>query len=81
VTPVSGPEDRPHAQATSSDWDDDDVDGFDDFPETELDEDDYDEFVAREFDPDGALKGEPRVAWVIGLAIVLLLAVSFFLFL
>ena len=78
---MSGPEDRPFSQAASGEWDDDDVDGFDDFPETELDDDEYDEFVAREFDPDGALRGEPRVAWVIGLAIVLLLAVAFFLFL
>lgn len=81
MTRVPGSEDSPLLQVASGGWDEEDIDGFDDFPETELDDEDYDEFVAREFDPDGALKGEPRVAWVIGLAIVLLLAVAFFLFL
>jgi len=55
--------------------DDDDADGFDDFPVTHLEDEDYDEFLAREFDEEGRLRGEPRVAWAIGLAIVLLVAV------
>jgi hypothetical protein len=55
-------------------WDDEDVEGFDDFPDTHLDDDEYDEFLEREFDTEGNLRGEPRVAWAIGLAIVLLLA-------
>ena len=59
--------------------DDDDIDGFDDFPETYLEDDDYDEFLSREFDQDGGLKAAPRVGWVIGLAIVLLLVLLVFL--
>ena len=52
---------------------DEDIDGFDDFPVTHLEDEEYDEFLSKEFDGDGRLRGEPRVRWVIGLAIVLLL--------
>lgn len=52
---------------------DEDIDGFDDFPVTHLEDDEYDEFLSKEFDADGRLRGEPRVRWAIGLAIVLLL--------
>lgn len=69
----------PTAAFASAPWpdedDEDDIDGFDDFPATHLEDDDYDDFVSQEFDEDGRLRGEPRVAWAIGLAIVLLLAV------
>ena len=65
----------------SGEWDEEDVEGFDDFPDTHLDDEEYGEFLEREFDAEGNLKGEPRVAWAIGLAIVLLLALAFFLFL
>ena len=59
---------------------DDEGEGFDDFPETSLEDEDYDEFLAREFDAEGRLRGEPRVAWFIGLAIVLLAALAILLF-
>jgi hypothetical protein len=59
--------------------DDDDIDGFDDFPDTYLEDDDYDDFLSREFDRDGGLKPAPRVGWFIGLAIVLLLVLLVFL--
>lgn len=39
---------------------------------THLDDDEYEEFLAKEFDADGRLKGDPRVGWFIGLGIVLL---------
>lgn len=54
--------------------DEEDIEGFDDFPATHLDDEDYDDFVAQEFDQEGHLRGDPRVGWAIGLAIVLLLA-------
>lgn len=60
---------------------DDDVDGFDDFPETHLEDDDYEDFVAREFDPEGRLKGDPPIGWIIGLSIVLLAVLFVVLFL
>ena len=82
----SGPGERPWPSRAAGGWDDDDVDdvdgdveGFDDLPETHLEDEDYDEFLAREFDSEGRLAGEPRVAWVIGLAIVLILALALFL--
>ena len=51
---------------------DDDIEGFDDFPETYLEDEDYDEFLRKEFDAEGRVKGDPPVGWAIGLAIVLL---------
>ena len=59
---------------------DEDVEGFDDYPETSLEDDDYDDFLAREFDREGRIRGEPPVAWFIGLAIVLLAALAIVLF-
>jgi len=67
---------RPLSASGFLDPDDDDVDGFDDFPETSLEDEDYDDFLAREFDAEGRLRGEPRVAWFIGLAVVLLAALA-----
>ena len=59
---------------------DDDIEGFDDFPETSLDDEDYDEFLSREFDREGRTRGEPPVGRYIGLAIVLLAALAIVLF-
>jgi len=46
---------------------------FDDYPETHLDDDEYDEFVASEFDDKGRLKGTPPVPLIIGLIVVAIL--------
>ncbi len=46
----------------------------DDLPSTHLDDDEYDEFLEREFDADGGLRGEPPVPRII-LGIVLLVIV------
>ena len=59
---------------------DDDIEGFDDFPETSLDDEDYDDYLAREFDREGRVRGEPPVGWFIGLAVVLLAALAIVLF-
>ena len=55
-------------------------DDFDDLPETHLDDEDYDEFVARTFDTEGRLKGSPPVGWIIAIimALLLILAVLWF---
>ena len=47
-------------------------DDFDDLPETHLDDEDYDDFLAREFDDDGGLRGDPPVTRFLILLIVLL---------
>jgi hypothetical protein len=47
-------------------------DDFDDLPETHLADDDYDEFLAREFDRDGGLRDEPPVARYILMLVVLI---------
>ena len=55
-------------------------DDFDDLPETELDDDGYDRFLAREFDAAGRLRdGPPVVRWILlllVLAVVAALAVA-----
>ena len=49
-------------------------DDFDDLPETHLDDEDYDEFLAREFDQDGRLKdGPPVTKFLIGAIVMLVL--------
>ncbi len=53
---------------------------FDDYPETHLDDDEYDEFIASEFDDKGRLKGPPPVALIIGLIVVAILMVAVVLF-
>ncbi len=52
----------------------------DDYPSTHLDDDDYDEFLAREFDGEGRLRdGPPVTRLILGLiAVVLLLALLLF---
>ena len=56
---------------------------FDDLPETHLDDEDYDAFIAREFDAGGRPRetSAQRVTWVIGFLIVLavVLAIAVFL--
>lgn len=52
----------------------------DDFPETHLDDEDYDDFLAREFDPDGRLRDGPPVTRFLIMAIVLLALTLFLLF-
>jgi hypothetical protein len=56
---------------------DDDADGFDDLPETHLEDDDYDEFVRREFDAGGHLKEGPPVTVILVVLIILVLAIAF----
>ncbi len=54
-------------------------DDFDDYPDTHFDDDEYDAFVASEFDDQGRLKGPPPVGLIIGLiiAVILIVAVVF----
>ncbi len=54
------------------DEDDPEDDGFDDFPATHLEDEEYAEFLSQEFDAEGHLRGEPRVGRAIGLVIVVL---------
>jgi hypothetical protein len=50
-----------------------DVEGFDDVPATHLADDEYDEFVAAEFDSEGREKRDPPVtAILLGLTVVIL---------
>ncbi len=51
---------------------------FDDFPETHLDEDDYEEFLAREFDAQGQHRpdGPPITTWLLTLIGVILLVIA-----
>jgi hypothetical protein len=49
-----------------------DVDGFDDVPTTRLSDEEYDEFVASEFDAKGREKGAPPVtAILIGVTVLI----------
>lgn len=56
-------------------------DDGDDLPSTHLDDDDYDEFLAREFDAEGGLRGELPVARVILGIVAILLVLAAMLFL
>ena len=60
---------------------DDDLEGFDDLPSTHLDDDEYEAFLARELDGRGRVRGEPRVALWLGLAILALVVLALALFL
>lgn len=51
---------------------DDDADF--DLPEIELDDEDYEAFLAREFGADGKPRGEPKIGRLVIVLIVLLLA-------
>ena len=53
---------------------------YDDVPETHLDDEDYDEFLAREFDEDGRLRDGPPVTRFLIMAIVLLALLMVLLF-
>lgn len=53
----------------------------DEYPDTHLDDDAYDEFLQREFDADGRLKDGPPVTRFLILAIVLLACLMLILFL
>ncbi len=59
---------------------DDDYDDFDDLPSTSLDDDAYDEFLAREFDADGHPRDERSITRFILLAIVVLAVAMVLLF-
>ncbi len=48
-------------------------DDFDDFPETHLEDDDYDEFVKKNFGSGGGQKGDPPMGLWIGLICVVVL--------
>ena len=61
-------------------WDDD-PEGFDDVPELELDDEDYEAFLARELDPDGRIKGDPPVGRIILIVLVCLLVLALAMFL
>jgi len=61
-------------------YDPEDAEGFDDLPETELDEEEYEAFLEREFDGAGRLRPAPRVGWFLALAIVLLGMLALLLF-
>ena len=54
----------------------DDDDGFDDLPQTHLDDEAYEEFLARELDGAGRPRGVPPVAIVILVLVVLVLAIA-----
>ncbi len=54
----------------------DDGDGFDDLPSTHLDDDEYNEYLAREFDSVGGVKGDPPVGLWIGILIAILVAIA-----
>jgi hypothetical protein len=66
----------PDGPATLGDEDDD----FDDLPETHLDDDAYDEFLAREFDAEGRVRGDPPVTRFLIMLIVVLAIVVVLLF-
>ena len=53
----------------------------DDFPSTHLDEDEYEEFLEREFDREGGLRDELPVGRIILGIVVLLVVLALFLFL
>lgn len=53
-----------------------DDDELDDLPQTHLDDEAYEEFVARELDASGRPRGLPPVAIVILVLIVLVLAIA-----
>ena len=55
-------------------WDEDDV------PDTHLDDDDYEDFLAREFDDEGHVKDGPPVTRFLLMAIALLALLMFLLF-
>lgn len=57
-----------------------DPDDFDDLPSTSLDDDAYDEFLAREFDADGQLRDERSITRFILLAIAVLAVAMVLLF-
>ena len=48
----------------------------DDFPGTHLDDDDYDAFLAREFDGSGHAKGDPPIARYVALVVLALIALA-----
>lgn len=54
----------------------DDDDGFDDLPQTHLDDEAYEEFLARELDGSGRPRTVPPVAVVIVVLVVLVLAIA-----
>ncbi len=60
--------------------DDGDLDA-DDLPSTHLDDEAYDEFLAREFDRDGRLQDAPPIARILVGLIVLLVLVALLVFL
>ncbi len=54
----------------------DDDDGDFDEPETHLDDDAYEEFVAREFRGDGAVRGDPPIGAIVLLIVLSLLVLA-----
>ena len=48
----------------------------DDFPDTHLDDDEYDAFLAREFDAQGRAKGDPQIARYVALAVLALIILA-----
>ena len=54
-------------------------DDGDDLPSTHLDDDDYEEFLAREFDAEGGLRGElPVTRIILGIVAILLVLAAMF---
>ena len=54
----------------------DDEDDFDDLPQTHLDDEAYEEFLMRELDGSGRLRGMPPVAIVLVVLAILVLAIA-----
>ncbi len=48
----------------------------DDYPSTHLDDDEYDAFLASEFDAHGRAKGEPPIARYVALAVLALVVLA-----
>ena len=56
------------------------TDDFDDLPETHLDDEDYEAFLARELDAEGNVRGDPPVTRFLVMIIVLLALLILILF-
>ena len=52
------------------------MEGFDDLPETHLEDDEYEAFLDREFGSDGTPRGGPAVGVVILVIVLVVLAIA-----
>jgi hypothetical protein len=51
----------------------------DDYPDTQLDDDEYEAFLAREFDSQGRAKGDPPIGRYVAFAVVALIVLAIWL--